>query len=57
MDYRRAQKALLLFQNSRVAYHLFCAVAAAHEAGDERRDAILALMTDDERERARSAKK
>ena len=46
---------LEVFNSSRVAYHLAAAAAAAHEDGDKRRDSILALMTDSEREMAREA--
>lgn len=56
MNYRAAQAMLQAFNASRVAYHLACAVAAAHEDNDKRRDEILALMTDDERRRAREAR-
>ena len=56
MRYAFVQNLLRLFQHCRVGYHLSCAAAAAHEDGDERRDAILALMTESEREMAREAK-
>lgn len=57
MRYTFVQKLLPLHKQSRVGYHLVCAVAAAHEDGDQRRDAILALLTDDERQAAKEAKK
>jgi len=53
--YAFAQKLIRLFNQCRVGYHLAAAAAAAHEDGDGRRDAILALMTDSEREMAREA--
>ena len=55
MRYAFVQNLLRLFQHCRVAYHLAAAAAAAHEDGDKRRDSILALMTDSEREMAREA--
>ena len=57
MRYAFAQNLLRLFNCCRVAYHLAAAAAAAHEDGDERRDSILALMTEAEREKAREAKR
>ena len=57
MRYAFVQNLLRLFQHCRVAYHLAAAAAAAHEDGDERRDAILALMTDEEREMAREVRR
>ena len=57
MRYAFAQKLLRLFNQCRVAYHLAAAAAAAHEDGDERRDSILALMTDEEREMAREVRR
>ena len=56
MRYAFVQNLLRLFQYCRVAYHLAAAAAAAHEDGDERRDSILALMTDEERDKAREAR-
>lgn len=55
MKYERIQKMFPLFKRSRVAYHLAMAAAAAHEDGDSRRDQILELMTDDERDTVREA--
>ena len=46
-----------LFQHSRVSYHLAMLVAAAFEDGDPRREQFLALMNDEEREKAREARK
>ena len=57
MKYAAIQKLLSLFDRCRVAYHLAMAAAAAHEDGDQRRDAILALMTESEREMAREARR
>jgi len=54
--YTFVQKLLPMFQEYRVGWYLAMASAAAHEDGDKRRDAILALMTDEERERAREAR-
>ena len=57
MRYAFAQNLIRLFNQCRVAYRLAAAAAAAHEDGDGRRDAILALMTDEEREKAREARR
>ena len=57
MRYDFIQKLLPLHKKSRVGYHLAMSVAAAHEDGDKRRDAILALLTDDERKAAKEAKR
>lgn len=56
MKYDRIQKLFPLFRQSRVGYFLAMAAAAAHEDGDSRRDQILELMTDDERNRAKESK-
>ena len=56
MRYAFVQKLLPLHKQSRVGYHLALAVAAAHEDDDPRRDRILALMTDEERQAAKDAK-
>ena len=57
MKYSAIQKLLPLFRQSPVGWHLAMAAAMAHERGEvARRDAILALMTDDERQKARAAR-
>jgi hypothetical protein len=56
MRYEFVQKLIRVFNERRVAYHLACAYAAAREEGDKREGAILALMTNEERQRAREAR-
>lgn len=57
MRYAFIQNLLPLHRKSRVGYHLACAAAAASEDGDDRMRAIIDLMTDEELEAAREAKK
>lgn len=56
MRYAFIQALLEVFKDSRVAYHLAAAAAAAHEDGDNRRDQILSLMTEAERQAVREIK-